>query len=230
MQTSTMIRRGAAALVVAALGAGSLLAPAQASSPDANVVTGNIVNISVGASALAPGNAILYNLCVAAPSPPTAGGIVTIQGPDGTMRSAGLTYSASRGLCGQPGVYLMTAQFTTNSSWPSGTYTFQAACVLPTPSWVAPCVSRQSGLSTNFQGQTVASQCQIDFTMTGPGMPFQNCNGGVGNLTNGSPAPGPTTPPAPTSTPAPTNTPALEARLRDRRSRALTRARNSAGS
>jgi hypothetical protein len=116
-----------------------------------------ITNISVGVSA----GIASYYLCVVAPRPPAAGG-VTVHGPHGDVQAPAQPTTQS---CGS-GSYLVQATF---PHVPNGSYHFRAACVLLSPDAagnqgpLVPCLVRDVGFVSNFQGSTVSNGCQVDF-------------------------------------------------------------------
>ena len=165
--------------------------------------------------AQAGGGSIVYNVCVFAPStnPPEAGGVTIVDSTGQQRGPAGLVFSGT--FCGS-NLFLMQAQF---AGLPGGMVTFQSACVLLAPTLdgqgtpVAvgpgvPCLTRGSGLVSNFSGDTVEKDCKVDVDPSGPTRLF-SCNGpGVRGIFGEGPDPTstPTQTPTNTATPLPTNT------------------------
>jgi hypothetical protein len=136
-----------------------------------------ITNIGVGVT----GGIATYAVCVVSSASPAAGA-VTVRGPHGNQQAALQVASAG---CGQ-GATLMTAAF---PRMPAGQYLFQAACVLLAPAGQGevgqpvPCLVRDVGFVSNFEGLTVATTCQVDFNPTHD-TPLRSCSspGTFGNL------------------------------------------------
>lgn len=199
-----MFRRSLLALIVGVVGVGMIAAAntgvTHADSPY------RITNIGAQSGS----GAIVYNVCVLAPStnPPEAGG-VTIVDSGGQQHQAGLVFSGS--ICG-PNLYSMQAQF---AGLPGGQARFQSACVLLTPTLDSqgtpvaaapgvPCLTRGSGLVSNFSGDTVEQDCQVDVDPNAP-TSLVGCRGpGVSGIIGGGVMPPPT--PTKTATATPTNT------------------------
>jgi len=187
-----MIRRGIAALVIAAMGIGLFAVHTKADS-------GGITNITVTPQSIPSGGSVYYYMCVNAPSTPS--GVVTVQNTaTGAAHSTGMYYTGQ--VCGGTNYYLLRGQFSGSDTADTGAYQFQGACA--SPSFGIPCIFRDAGLVDNNSGRTVGNSCSVDFTVGGGsgGGSGGGCVDGVGNL--GNPAPPPTsTPIPPTATPIP---------------------------
>lgn len=165
--------------------------------------TARITNISAGVA----GGVASFELCVMAPRAPAAGG-VTVHGPRGDQQAA-LQYAGQS--CG-PGSYLMQATF---GRLPGGQYRFKVACVLLSPDAhgsqepLVPCLVRDVGFVSNFQGSTVGNGCQVDFDPSRDMAP-QECSasGAMGSIPGAAP-PGAAARPAPAATPASRPQPAV---------------------
>lgn len=132
-----------------------------------------IVNLSASVSQ----GAATYELCALAATPPTTGGVII---SDSSGRQLHAALMANGQTCGA-GTYALQATF---SGLSAGHYEFQAACLLNQGSGTArACVDRATGLISNFQGASVANQCQVDFDSTAASA-LRDCAGpGVaGNL------------------------------------------------
>jgi hypothetical protein len=132
-----------------------------------------IGNVGVGVS----GGVVSYYLCVSAPSAPLVAFVIVSDADGKQYRTRLGTTSQS---CG-PGEYFMAGRFT---GLKPGAYRFQAACVVVSQGPALPCVNATTGLSTNFRGATVRSECHTDFS-TDQSIAPQNCNGpgAAGDLT-----------------------------------------------
>lgn len=153
-----------------------------------------ISNISVGVV----NGTVSYYVCVVAPSPPSTG-IVMVTGAAKKQYLAHLNYVDHS--CGS-GAYLMTGTLT---HLPAQRYHFGTACVLLGQGAVLPCLNPAGGLVSNFKGQTVTNQCQVDFTPRKNATP-RDCTGSgvIGSLAGATP---PTPGPQPTATPTATAVP-----------------------
>lgn len=197
-----MAQHGVIGRLVAMLAVGSALVPALTGGAVRAETPALITNISAAVS----GGTVSYSLCLLAPSTfPAAEGAVTLQSADGNKV---IPLTPTSLTCGGATALMQGSV----SGLPAGSYRFRSACVLLTSSATAsapviPCLVRDVGLASNFEGATVATECQVDVDPTRT-MPPQNCTGPgvVGDLTNpvSQPTPAPPTATPPISGTAPT--------------------------